>query len=560
MFDSYILIIILIAAFDGIYIKPEIQLLKGLVSFQSNTYLHQSANNPPAKDKMRALGLSRKPSRPSFVMPVVLGDDFQEGEYGRFGALPMICTVIALFVCEIALFAIVVTALLAYGNNAHAGGDTASARKDDGEEDSTHNEGAVEEAEEDACIETCANCGKPESDTVTLKKCNACRLVKYCSVDCQKAHRKQHKKACKQRAEELKDEELFSRGHERPEGDFCPICTLPIPLPMDDHSLLSLCCMERTCHGCAFAAKERGMSNCPFCRTPYPDPDNSDADTLAMVQARVLKKDPVAIHSLGKVYWHGVHGLQKDMRKAVELWTEAAELGSIEALFSLGVLYDRGEGGVEQDMAKAVGFYAKAAIQGHVESRYNLGGCEGQMGNYDRALRHYLISAKMGMKDSVEAIKPMFMDGIATKEQYAQSLRGYQDAVEEMKSHDRDEAKIDLEVRNAARLEPPQLSAPSPPRELNPVFALFASRQRPELRVGVHVPLRQVVRRARVPPRGLVDLAPQRELPRVVHDELAAPVRHVRVRDPGPWVAEAERPAGPRRAEGAPGPGGAGEA
>ncbi|EJK48979.1 hypothetical protein THAOC_32183, partial [Thalassiosira oceanica] len=89
-----------------------------------------------------------KPSGPSFAMPVVLGDDdFQEGEYGHFGALPMICTVIALFVCEIALFAIVVTALLAYGNNAHAGGDTASARKDDGEEDTTHNEGAVEEAE-----------------------------------------------------------------------------------------------------------------------------------------------------------------------------------------------------------------------------------------------------------------------------------------------------------------------------------------------------------------------------------------------------------------------------
>ena len=35
----------------------------------------------------------------------------------------------------------------------------------------------------------------------------------------------------------------------------------------------------------------------------------------------------------------------------------------------------------------------------------------------------------------------MFMGGIATKEQYTDALRGYQDAVEEMKSHDRDEAK-----------------------------------------------------------------------------------------------------------------------
>jgi len=47
----------------------------------------------------------------------------------------------------------------------------------------------------------------------------------------------------------------------------------------------------------------------------------------------------------------------------------------------------------------------------------------------------------MGHEDSVENIKRAFMGGDATKEQYAEALKGYQDAVEEMKSHDRDEAK-----------------------------------------------------------------------------------------------------------------------
>ena len=89
-------------------------------------------------------------------------------------------------------------------------------------------------------VDSCANCGKHGSDAVKLKNCTACRLVKYCGVDCQKAHRKQHKKACKQRAAELKDEQLYSQGHERPEGDFCPICTLPIPLPMDEHSVFNV--------------------------------------------------------------------------------------------------------------------------------------------------------------------------------------------------------------------------------------------------------------------------------------------------------------------------------
>ena len=35
----------------------------------------------------------------------------------------------------------------------------------------------------------------------------------------------------------------------------------------------------------------------------------------------------------------------------------------------------------------------------------------------------------------------MFMRGDATKAHYAEALKGYQDAVEEMKSHDRDEVK-----------------------------------------------------------------------------------------------------------------------
>jgi len=80
-------------------------------------------------------------------------------------------------------------------------------------------------------------------------------------------------------------------------------------------------------------------------------------------------------------------------------------------------------------------------MMGDAESRHSLGSYEGQKWNYDRAVRHFLISAKMGWKDSVEDIKKIFMGGLATKEQYTEALKGYQDAVEEMKSHDRDEAK-----------------------------------------------------------------------------------------------------------------------
>ena len=60
------------------------------------------------------------------------------------------------------------------------------------------------------------------------------------------------------------------------------------------------------------------------------------------------------------------------MRKAVELYTEAAELGSLKALYNLGNAYHLGEG-VQKDMATAVKFWSNAAMQGHVLSRFNLG-------------------------------------------------------------------------------------------------------------------------------------------------------------------------------------------
>ncbi|EJK71552.1 hypothetical protein THAOC_06988, partial [Thalassiosira oceanica] len=97
-----------------------------------------------------------------------------------------------------------------------------------------------------------------------------------------------------------------------------------------------------------------------------------------------------------------------------------------------------------QDNAKAVELFEKAAMQGHAESRFNLGNHEALRGNHDRAVRHFLISAKMGCEDSVEIIKEAFMRGFATKEQYAEALKGYQDAVDETKSRDRHQAKAYL--------------------------------------------------------------------------------------------------------------------
>ena len=231
---------------------------------------------------------------------------------------------------------------------------------------------------------------------------------------------------------------LMASGHERPEGDACPVCFLLIDLPVDQHLKMNVCCVKRLCNGCVLAARQRGMNNrCPFCRTPLP---TDEASKVAMIQKRVDKGDAAAIAHLGNKYFHGSLGLARDVPRAIELWTEAAELGSLDAHYQLGNAYYFGVG-VEEDKLGAIQHWQQAAMKGDVDSRHNLGGIEFENGNYDIAVQHHMISAKMGFEPSLNKIKDMFKEGHATKAQYAEVLRGYQGALEEMKSPQREEAK-----------------------------------------------------------------------------------------------------------------------
>ena len=76
-----------------------------------------------------------------------------------------------------------------------------------------------------------------------------------------------------------------------------------------------------------------------------------------------------------------------------------------------------------------------------VLARFNLGYEEYYAGNHDLALQHWMISAKFGHEKSLNKVKHLFMDGIATKADYAAALLGYQNAVEKISSIARDEAK-----------------------------------------------------------------------------------------------------------------------
>ncbi len=285
-----------------------------------------------------------------------------------------------------------------------------------------------------AADEVCASCGTAAVDDVKLMKC-ACNLVKYCSVACQKNHRQQHKKVCRKRLAEMRDDDLFTQPDESHWGE-CPICCLPLPICASKSAFMECCC-KVICNGCHFANQKReykeGLEErCAFCREPAP---NSKEESQKRVMNRVKKNCPVAMCEMGKT-----RRREGDYETAFNYWTKAAALGDAESHYELSVLYHKGEG-VEKDEKKAFYHLEQAAIGGHPNSRHILGCEEEKKGSYERAKKHWIIAANLGVHDSLEELRILYAHGHASKDDYAGALHAYQAAADEMKSKEREEAE-----------------------------------------------------------------------------------------------------------------------
>jgi hypothetical protein len=290
---------------------------------------------------------------------------------------------------------------------------------------------------EDSSADTscCASCGIAEVDDIKLKECDDCDLVRYCSVDCEEDGKSQHEEACKKRAAELREEILFKQPESSHLGD-CPICCLPVPLDVTK-SIITTCCSKIICIGCDHANKMREIEGklsfkCPFCRRPVPREKRfRDKQMLKRVEAN----DPVAMR------YEGIEQYRKgDYRSAFGYLMKAAELGDVEAHFKLSLLYHHGEG-VEKDEGMETYHLEEAAIGGHPFARHNLGCHEWNNDNNERAVKHWIIAAKLGDDDSIKALMDAFKIGLISKEEFAATLRANQAAVDATKSPQREAAE-----------------------------------------------------------------------------------------------------------------------
>ncbi len=191
------------------------------------------------------------------------------------------------------------------------------------------------------------------------------------------------------------------------------------------------------CRGCDYANRKREIEaglypRCAFCREPLA---KSDEEIDKRFMKRVKKNCPVALAEMGKK-----HCQEGDHEEAFKYLTKAADLGDAYAHYNLSITYAAGQG-VEMDTKKEVYHLEEAAIGGHPHARHNLGCEEMHNGKYESARKHFIIAANLGHDDSLKAIKELYADGRASKEDYADALRAYQAALEAAKSPEREAAE-----------------------------------------------------------------------------------------------------------------------
>ena len=124
-------------------------------------------------------------------------------------------------------------------------------------------------------------------------------------------------------------------------------------------------------------------------------------------------KEPMGLHLLGSLYYQG-HGVEKDMKRAVDLFAAAAELGWRPSQTNLGIIYQAGDG-VKRDMVKAMEYYMAAGKQGDLQATFHLGQIfrrgDGVEQDYAKALDYYRLAVQQGYLPAVHEYGIMFANG-----------------------------------------------------------------------------------------------------------------------------------------------------
>lgn len=322
--------------------------------------------------------------------------------------------------------------------------------------------------------EICANCGKTgDKNDVKLKKCTGCFLLKYCGVNCQRAHRALHKKACQQQAAVLHEEKLFAAP---PDPEECPVCLLRIPFERED-ICYKPCCGKTICIGCATLMMTTNIADgfqssranatssspfagidlnklldhpCPFCRTNF---SFKMEDHLIELHKRVELGDSKAMYFLAMSFLTAEGSAQPHAEIVRELLLNSASAGYPLANLSIGQFYYDGKypSIFRKDPKNARKYFERAALGGDPNARALLAEIELDKLQIKTAYRHAMMAASAGHKGALDSIQDGYRSGAVSKMEYENTLRAYKKSYDEINSEERLKSKQQRASASPAR-------------------------------------------------------------------------------------------------------------
>lgn len=154
---------------------------------------------------------------------------------------------------------------------------------------------------------------------------------------------------------------------------------------------------------------------------------HASADDLSDTRARAEAGDPAAQFELG-LYYDNRSDKTKDLRRAVDWYSMAAQGGFARAQFQLGRMYVLGRG-VTQDEALGIEWQIKAADQGLGEAQYAIGrrylfGIALDR-DYDKALDLITAAANQGLTGAQNQLGSMYFQGQGVSKDLVQSYKWF---------------------------------------------------------------------------------------------------------------------------------------
>lgn len=129
-------------------------------------------------------------------------------------------------------------------------------------------------------------------------------------------------------------------------------------------------------------------------------------------------------------YLHGL-SVEKDVNKALTLFTDAAEQGHLDAQYYLGMMYINGVA-TEKDTNKGLELIVKSAEKGSKVAQYNLGLFYSQGIIVDKnekiAFKWSLESAIQNYMPAQTRVAKMYMNGVGTKCSHVESVKWFGEA------------------------------------------------------------------------------------------------------------------------------------